>query len=705
MSGILLGTVLFAFLTNWQTYTNTNCINDICGDDSVLHLATIGGVVFLDIRSTPKVIRTYTHLDGLGANRCLAVGRDDSGNVWVGTDGTSLAVIPAGADSGFAYPSFELPSVIQTLKVMKDRLFIGTGQGLYVIKLSGSKLDFSDDTIYHFSYARVRELLSDRILSILLTQDGYWIGTNQGLTYVDTAFRVWRAYRRPLGDSVRALAVLPDSRVVAATERGIVVGDTGGFNPILTFYQVKTVNALLTDGFDIYLGTADTLFKLDTGGLLQPVLTGDVRALWLGRTFWVGLGGNEEWGWGLRYLRSGQAWESFYFPCVASGLTSDCIWAKDSSIYVAHNSGNVSRIMPDGRVRVIPAPLPWAVQVRSDSRGLVWFSHFYPGGLSAYDPLADTWGTIQWGSGDRNVIQAFGIDRFDTKWVFNKSGSIIAIDSTGNQAEFYLPELVPPPGGNYEFAFDSLNRVWLGLTNGLAEFDYNGTLFNPGDDRHRLLNQGLPANEVRSVAVDPWNRVWVATPQGAAVWNGSRFKVYTTTNSRLLSNNVSRVRVDGAGRVWFLTDEGLSIFDQVSNTWTTVTGKDGLIPNYQALTGFYTALSLSDQEGMGVVGTIRGVSVFSYARPPDTVFLEVKVHPNPCILGINNGVIIDGLPQDAIVRIYSLSGKMVANLKVSPGSGRAVWLPQPGKVASGVYLIVATSKKGIMVERVALVVR
>lgn len=696
--------MLFAFLTNWQTYTNTNCINAICGDDSVLNVATTGGVVFLNITSAPEVIRTYTHLDGLGANRCLSIIRDERGNMWVGTDGSGLAVIPDGADSAIGYPSFELPISIQVLSGAPNRLLVGTSQGLYVLEMRGSRLDFSDDTIRYFNYARVRELLSNRILSLLVTADGYWIGTNQGLTYADTAFQVWRSYRRPLGDSVSTLAVLPDNRVIAATEMGLVVGDTAGFVPFFTFPQARRVNALAVDGFDVYLGTADTLFKLDTSGSIQPVLTGDVRALWLGRTFWVGLGGNEEWGWGLRYLRSGQAWESFYFPCLASGLTSDCILLNDSSIYVAHNSGNVSRIMPDGTVRVIPAPLPWAMQTRNDSKGCIWFSHFYPGGLSVYDPLADTWGTVQWGSGDRNVIQAFGLDQFDTKWVFNKSGSIIAIDSAGNQAEFYLPELVPPPGGNYEFAFDSKNRVWLGLTNGLAEFDYNGTLFNTSDDRHQLLNQGLPANEVRSVAVDPWDRVWVGTPRGAAVWNGAGFTSYTTANSRLLSNNVYRVRVDGAGRVWLLTDLGLSIFDEISNTWTAITSKDGLIPNPQSLTGFYTALSLADQSGMGVIGTIRGVSVFSYACPSDTISLEVKVHPNPCILGVNNGVIIDGLPRDAIVRIYSLSGKMVANLTVSPGSGRAVWMPQRNKSASGIYLIVVTSKKGIMVERVALVV-
>lgn len=704
MMGLAVFFILVAVTGGWQTFTNCNFIADLSGSDSVLDAATLGGVVIFETGPEIRVRHRLTHTDGLGVNRCLCIVRDREGNRWVGTDGAGLAVIPADSGRARLYRAGELPLRIRALALDSERVLVGTEQGLYVIDRRGSPLEFDDDQVDHYSFARVRELLSDRVLALGVDGQGYWIGTNQGLTQVTRDFSRWRAFRRPLGDSVSAIAFLPDGRVVAATELGLVTGDTGGLAPLVTFGQVKSVRDLAVNQGSIYLATAETLFTVDRGGGLVPLLYGDVRSLWAGSVLWAGMGGNDEWGYGLRYLRSGQSWESFYFSGIASGMVSDCTFGSDGSIYVGHHSSYVSRIRPDSSVQIIVSPLSWAVQARCDSRGRIWFSHFYPGGLSVYDPEADTWGVRQLGTGDRNIIQAFGLDRYDTKWLFNKSGTVVAIDSAGNEYQFYLPELVPPPGGNYEFAFDSRNRVWVGLTNGLAEFDYGGTLSNPADDRHELHVEGLPATEVRSVAVDGQDRVWVATPQGGAMWDGTRFWVYTTGNSRLLSNNLYRVRVDGAGRVWFLSDQGVSVYDVATGSWTNYTAQNsGLIPNSQRLAGFYTALALDDTRGFAVIGTARGVSVFNYRPARDSLLAGLRVFPNPFVLGVHSGVVIEGLPADARVQVYTLSGTPVAQLAVSPGMGRAYWIPQ--RVGSGIYLVVASSRQGTIAERLALVNR
>ncbi|MGQ9708349.1 MAG: T9SS type A sorting domain-containing protein [bacterium] len=702
---ILMASFLIAgHFASWQTYTNNNFIYDICGDDSILYIATAGGVVILETKPEPQVAKSFVHTDGLVVNHCLSIGQDEQKNIWVGTGGAGLAVIPRDSSRALLYRQNELPLRIRLVEFDEDRILLGTDQGVFVLYLQGSPLDFEDDILERYNYLRVRELLSDRVLSLLVTDQLYWIGTNQGLTCVDRSFSHWRAFRRPLGDSVSGLVGLPDSRVVAATETGLVIGDTSGFQPLLTFSQQKSVRDMTAQGYDIYVATSDTVFKVDTSGRVVPVFVGDAQALWIGETFWVGLGGGETWGWGLRYLRSGQSWESFSFNCISSSEVSDCAFGKDASVYLGHNAAWFSRIMPDSSIQVMLSPLPHVVQIRCDSKGRLWFSHFsYQGGVSVYDPATDTWGVIQWGASSRkNVCQAFGLDRFDTKWVFNMSGAVVAIDSSGRQEEFYLPELVPPTGGSYEFAFDSRNRVWLGLTNGLEEFDYGGTLFDQSDDRHTLHSRGLPATEVRSVAVDPQDRVWVATPQGAAMYNGSSFQIWTTTNSRLLSNNLYRVRVDGAGRVWFLSDLGLSVFDVATNRWTNYTAQNsGMIPNPQSLQGFYKTLDLDETRGRAGIGSIQGFSLFTYAQEPETTFTGLKVFPNPCILGVHTGVVIEGLPSDARVRVYTLSGQPIAELPMSPGMGRASW--QPDNVASGLYIIVAVTSKGVHTERLAVV--
>ncbi len=687
--------------SKWQTYTNFGFIYDICGNDSNLFLATAGGVVILQTKPEPEVKKVLLHTDGLGVNKCLGIAQDSEGNLWVATYGAGVVVIGKDLSEVRRYSLYELPQRTRVVAVAGSRVILGTEQGLFVIETQGTPLDFSDDRIRRFTVGETKELLSDQVLAIGVIDSCCWIGTNQGVSCADTSFSRWQGFRRPLGDSVLAIGFLK-KKVILATEAGLAIGERSGFLPLWQFPSVKKVKDIAVYDNFIYLATVDTVFKVDTTGAAQPFFIKAAQSLWVQETFWVGGGGSEEAGQGLFYLQSGQSWRQVALGCIYSGLISDCTFGKDGSVYLGHHSNSVTRLLPDdGSIQIIRSPLSWALQIRCDSKGRLWFSHFWPGGVSMFDPATNSWQSITW-SGKKNIIMAFGLDRFDTKWVFNQNGSIIAIDSTGRQAEFVLPELVPPPGGGYEFAFDSKNRVWLGLTNGLEEFDYGGTLFDPSDDGHTLHIAGLPSTEIRSIAVDFSDNVWVATPQGGAVWNGKEFQVYTTANSPLLSNDLYRVRVDDAGRVWFLSDLGLSIFDVAIRRWTNYTPQNsGILPNPQGLSAFYTALDLDVYQGLAGIGTTRGFSLFNFATPYDTQTARLRVYPNPFITKEHSGVIIDGLPKDAQVRVYTISGKLVAVLPVMPGTGRAVWYPN--KTTNGLYIIVATSGMGSYTEKVAVI--
>jgi hypothetical protein len=349
--------------------------------------------------------------------------------------------------------------------------------------------------------------------------------------------------------------------------------------------------------------------------------------------------------------------------------------------------------------------LPRPFQVRVDSKGRVWFAHFAGnGGLAGFNPADWSWTTVQWGqSSSWNIIDAFGLDRRDTKWLFNGGATIVAVDSLLKQTVFEVPGLSPPPGGMYEFAFDSRDRVWLGLNIGLVMIDYAGTLSDRSDDTDTILVGGLPSAEVRSVAVDGEDKVWAATSAGIAVWDGSSFQVFTTANSGVGSNNVFRVRVDASDRVWLLTETGLAIYDQVAGTWTGLTAQNsGLIANVLGIVGFYSALTINDNLGMGLIGTQRGLSVYDYAVKPESTAEHLRVYPNPCILGVHVGVVIDGLPYDATkVEVRTLAGRQVAELSVETARHQAVW--RPHNQASGLYLMVVKTPRGVRVERVALV--
>ncbi len=705
MIALLIALVAAVGTSDWRTYTNTNFISDMEGTDSVLYLATYGGVAALDILPGPALRRTFTNSDGLPTNCCLCIGQDASRNLWVGTDGGGLAVIEPDSGRVSQYRPNDLALRIRTLTWDGTRVLCGSDQGLYLIETRGTWLDFDDDSIVRFTTTRVPELLSDQILCVG-SLDQYWVGTNRGVVAVDRDFQTWTPYQRPFGDSVRAVAMWHDS-LLLATERGLAIRESTGFRPVVEFEQPTEVYELAVSGPRIYLATKSGLYEGDAADSTRfsVILNEDTRALHFADALWVGCGGNDLHGSGLRYAFSGQSWNSYSNNCIWSAAISDCAVDSIGDIYLCHGGGAVTVVDSTGRVSVIWSVLSTPVQVRVDSKGRLWLAHFASdGGLAVYNPADGSWRKVQWGaSSSWTIIDAFGLDQHDTKWVFNGGATVVAVDSAFQQTVFEVPGLGPPPGGLYEFAFDSRGRVWLGLNVGLVMIDYAGTLSDRSDDSNTILVGGLPSAEVRSVAVDGQDNIWVATSNGAAMWNGSSFQVFSTANSGILVNNVYRVRVDASDRVWLLTESGLSIYDQVARSWSSFTPQNsGLIANTQGSVRFYSAIALSNQLGLGLIGTQSGLSVYNYSVEPESTAEHLRVYPNPCVLGVHSGVVIDGLPYDATkVVVRTLAGRQVAELQVEPARHQAVWRPR--NQASGLYLLVVSTPRGVHVERVALV--
>ncbi|MEO0073141.1 MAG: two-component regulator propeller domain-containing protein [candidate division WOR-3 bacterium] len=704
-------TLLLLLITNiegtWRSYTHADFVNDITGYDSVIALATTGGIAVIIVgHSDIRQIGPITNSEGLPVNRCLCVTCDPNRNLWVGTDGGGLAVVPhCESARAYLYRPADMPLRIRTLLFDGRKLLVGSDQGLYCVDTRGTYLDFEDDLVKHYSAALTPGLLSDRILS-LFCQQGYWIGTNRGVTHTDTTFNHWNPYPRPLGDSVRAMAQL-GNKLLVATERGICISESTGFRTLVRFPDVKEVFDIAVHDSDILLATSRGLFLVDTSDSNQitVIRESDSRSVLALDGIWLGTGGFEWMGSGLHYLRSGQAWQVHRLGPLAIFDVNDCEISGTGDIFCCHYSNLITHISGN-LVSTIVSPLPNAVMARTDSKGRIWFAHFASeGGLSAYDPATGNWERFQWGvSSDWNIIHAFGLGPDDTKWVFNKAGTVVAVDSLGRQMLFTIPELVPPPGGNYEFAFDSKGRAWLGLTVGLEMIDYGNTLHDPSDDVHKLHVSGLLSTDVRSVAVDRDDNVWVATQQGAAVWDGSSFRTYTVENtgSGLLSNNLFRVRVDAANRVWLLSERGLSVLDLVSGKWESFSRQNSrIIPNIQDISGFYTGLSMNSRTDAVVVSTRRGLSVFNQLPKEDTTLADINVFPNPCIIGIHDRVAIGNLPSSSRVMIYTLTGQLLAELVPDPRLGRAVW--KPSHLASGVYPFVALTPQGSIVGKIALV--
>lgn len=118
--------------------------------------------------------------------------------------------------------------------------------------------------------------------------------------------------------------------------------------------------------------------------------------------------------------------------------------------------------------------------------------------------------------------------------------------------------------------------------------------------------QGLPQNEVRSIAQTPDGYLWFGTRDGLARFDGVKFTVFRQETTPGIGHNMfGAMLVDRAGRLWIATGDGLSCFEH--GQFRRYTERDGLPANA-------VHSLLEDRGGTLWVGTWNGLAVFDGRR-------------------------------------------------------------------------------------------
>ncbi|MBZ0327903.1 MAG: T9SS type A sorting domain-containing protein [Altibacter sp.] len=206
-------------------------------------------------------------------------------------------------------------------------------------------------------------------------------------------------------------------------------------------------------------------------------------------------------------------------------------------------------------------------------------------------------------------------------------------------------------------AFDNQNRLWIGSLNGLRVLFSVGSFFEEGANTDAqaiiILDGDVPQEllfeqSITDIEVDGSNNKWIATATSGVFYlssNGQETLLrFTKDNSPLPSNNVQDIAIDNLnGTVYFATKNGL-----VAYNGTSTAPRDNL----------------------------EGVYVF----------------PNPVRPGFMGNVTIDGLTAKANVKITDIEGNLV--FEDTSEGGSIIWDTTAfGKyrVASGVYLVLITT--------------
>lgn len=304
-------------------------------------------------------------------------------------------------------------------------------------------------------------------------------------------------------------------------------------------------------------------------------------------------------------------------------------------------------------------------------------------------------------------------------------------DPASQQWQAYsFEDLIPNPvndesGYGSDLVIDNNGTKWTtSLRNGVIAYNETAT----GQKIKRLYSedQNMPDVQVKSLAIDNRNQLWIGTFRGLRIlYNTSNF--LTDPNPRaseiviveegvpkelLASQFITDIKVDGSNNKWIGTDDaGVFYFSpdgqETIYHFTTVNSP---LPSNQI-----RDISIDVNSGIVYIATSKGlVSFGSGGSQPEDVLADAFVYPNPVrpeynLLGsndlnnINNGVKIKGLTENVNIKITDIEGNLVAeaqsrvNLRTGRAGynfaidgGTAIW---NGKnlgnniVASGVYLI------------------
>ena len=274
-----------------------------------------------------------------------------------------------------------------------------------------------------------------------------------------------------------------------------------------------------------------------------------------------------------------------------------------------------------------------------------------------------------------------------------------------NRASGYSKLVISP---NDEIYFGSANYGLIGYS------EINGSPVLRSLD----VSDNLPTADVRSIALDFDNNLWIGTTEGLRVlYNASR--LFTQSNlsvspliineggnvGELLANQfINAIEINGNNQKWVATDgAGVFLFSEDGKSTLQHFTKD----NSPLPTNSVRSLAYEPLSGKIYMGTPNGLVAFQgNAYAPSKNLDEVEVYPNPIRPGYNGLLTIRGLKADCVVKITDIVGNAVFESTSTGGSVQWDLRSFADKrVRSGVYLIFVTTNDGLdsAVEKVMII--
>jgi ligand-binding sensor domain-containing protein len=310
-------------------------------------------------------------------------------------------------------------------------------------------------------------------------------------------------------------------------------------------------------------------------------------------------------------------------------------------------------------------------------------------------------GTLGIAVGDplRTRVTDLKFDEEGNLWMLNSSAAEPIVVRTA-EGEWY--SFFSTTGTDVRrLAIDRYGYKWIVQKDNILVYDSGDDITSAADDRYLQLttnNSDLGSSKVYSITQDRDGAIWAGTADGVTIFNCDVFQGNCpglrpvvnpdNFNGRLLeAERVRALAVDGADRMWVGTDNGVFLIDANSYEQILFFNEE----NSPLFSNQTSAIAIDPLSGQVYIAGNAGLQGFRYTATSGLSFMDkkrIRIFPNPMRPEYDGQIAINGLAEDANVKITDVSGQLV--FEQTAFGGQAVWngVNYMGEeAASGVYLV------------------
>jgi len=719
----------------WKGYFSFNEITDICISEQKVYSSTKNSVFNKDVFS--NILTTFTSINDVKPDEITAILHTSNNYTLIGNkNGLIILIKPDGTTLNKVDIITDVPVPANSKKIndfyeYNGKVYVSTQYGISVIKLSNFEIETS------FYIGNSGEFI-DVLQTTIFNNEIFAVTRTQGIKKASITnpflydFSQWSVFNSLNWSSI----VTFNNQLVAMNTNGITYKFSG--NIAVPFSQMVT-NGLKLRTDSVYL-----------------TITNQSQILLYSQNFTLVNSINSI----PNFLDT--------FTCAITKNNMLYIGTKKSGLFetAITNSSAFTNISPNGPIEDLAFKVTKTktdLWLTHGSYDRTYTPDYKLQGISIFNTNTGWTKIPNNGVAGAVTLTAIAENPRNSSEVFvasGHSGLLKFTDKTNpflfNQTNFLESVLLPPPNQNFisvrinGMKYDKEGNLWLtnalvangikvlkngntwqsynlsaviqnstALHYGNIDIDKNGTkwtatygggvlAFNEKYNNKFIIineeNGNLPNNDVRCVAVDNKNQLWIGTFKGLRILNSvDRFiseSALTTTNIVIQDGDLAQelfyqqviqdIKVDGANNKWVaIADAG--VFQVSANGQKTLrrfTKDNSPLPSNNVLD-----IEIDEVSGEVFFATDKGlVSFLGSATRGDDDLENVYIYPNPVRPEYSGTVKISGLMDKVNLKITDIEGNLV--FETTSSGGTVEWDTTAFgkyKVASGVYMVFVSS--------------